>query len=160
MNYFSKKMKSPVGTLTLVANDHRLIAVLWEKERLGRVKLPSFKENKTHPLLLEAETQLKEYFEGKQIHFDLPLEFQGTEFQKKVWKNLQKIPYGKTYSYSDLAKKIGSPLSSRAVGAANGKNPLSIVCPCHRVIGKSGKLVGFAGGLNNKIYLLQLEQGK
>ena len=160
MRYFSKKIKSPVGKLTLVANEQSLIAILWENEKAGRVKLSPTEETKTHPVLMETENQLKEYFKGERTHFTLPLEFLGTDFQKKVWKNLQKIPYGKTYSYSDLAKKIGSPQSSRAVGAANGKNPLSIVCPCHRVIGKSGKLVGFAGGLQNKIFLLGLEQGK
>jgi methylated-DNA-[protein]-cysteine S-methyltransferase len=160
MNHFFKLIKSPVGKLTLVANENKLVAILWENEKLNRVKLPALQSNKNHPVLIEIEKQLGEYFEGTRTEFTIPLEFKGTEFQKKVWKTLQKIPYGKTYSYSQLAEKIGSPKSSRAVGAANGKNPLSIVCPCHRVIGKSGKLVGFAGGLKNKVYLLELENKK
>lgn len=155
-----KEMKSPVGKLTLVASEDKLVAILWETEKSGRVKLPALKSGKDHPVLLETEKQLNEYFAGHRTSFSIPLEFRGTEFQKKVWKKLQSIPYGRTFSYSELAEKIGSPKSSRAVGAANGKNPLSIVCPCHRVIGKSGKLVGFAGGLKNKVYLLELEQKK
>lgn len=158
MNYFSKKMDSPVGRLTLVAKEKKLVAVLWEKDRQVSRKFPSPASDKNHPVLLEAESQLKEYFAGKRTAFSLPLEFHGTEFQMKVWKALQKIPFGRTSSYSELAARIGSPKSSRAVGAANGRNPLSIVCPCHRVIGKSGKLVGYAGGMKNKVYLLSHEQ--
>ena len=158
MSYFSKTIQSPVGKLTLVANCKSLIAVLLENEKPGRVNFTEIVETKNNSILTSAEAQIKEYFTGSRTVFDLPIEFQGTEFQKKVWKQLQKIPFGKTLSYSELAKKINSPLSSRAVGAASGKNPLSIICPCHRVIGKSGKLTGFAGGLENKSYLLELEQ--
>jgi methylated-DNA-[protein]-cysteine S-methyltransferase len=107
--------------------------------------------------LIEAERQLSEYFTGQRIRFDLPLQLNGTEFQKKVWQALREIPFGKTRSYRDLARAVGLPKASRAVGAANGKNPLSIVVPCHRVIGANGALTGFAGGLATKAALLALE---
>jgi methylated-DNA-[protein]-cysteine S-methyltransferase len=110
-----------------------------------------------HPILIEAERQLSEYFAGKRTRFDLPLQPDGTEFQKKVWRALREIPFGKTKSYLDLARAISSPKASRAVGAANGKNPLSIVVPCHRVVGADGALTGFAGGLATKAALLTLE---
>jgi methylated-DNA-[protein]-cysteine S-methyltransferase len=107
--------------------------------------------------LLETERQLGEYFAGTRTRFDLPLEARGSEFEKKVWRALEKIPYGKTRSYLDLAKAIGSPKACRAVGAANGRNPLPIVVPCHRVIGADGKLTGFAGGIEKKAKLLDHE---
>jgi len=109
------------------------------------------------PLIKKTAAQLEEYFAGKRKAFDLPLNPQGTEFQKKVWKALQEIPYGKTVSYKDIAEKIGSPKASRAVGGANNKNPISIIIPCHRVIGANGALVGYAGGLDMKRELLELE---
>jgi methylated-DNA-[protein]-cysteine S-methyltransferase len=115
------------------------------------------KEDPAHPTLLETERQLREYFAGKRDRFDLPLEFSGTEFQKKVWRALLEIPYGETRSYRSIAQQIGHAAAVRAVGAANGRNPISIVAPCHRVIGSSGKLTGFAGGLDVKERLLALE---
>ncbi len=120
--------------------------------RLGTLKL-----DQRHPILLETERQLSEYFAGKRIRFTVPLEPRGSEFQKRVWSALKEIPFGKTRSYLDLAKTIGLPKASRAVGAANGKNPLSIILPCHRVVGASGALTGFAGGLETKAMLLTLE---
>jgi methylated-DNA-[protein]-cysteine S-methyltransferase len=110
-----------------------------------------------HSILLETERQLSEYFAGKRTQFELPLEPRGSEFQKRVWRALREIPFGKTRSYRDLAEAIGSPKASRAIGAANGKNPLSIVVPCHRVIGTDRTLTGFAGGLETKATLLALE---
>jgi methylated-DNA-[protein]-cysteine S-methyltransferase len=107
--------------------------------------------------LLEAERQLREYFAGERTRFELPLEPRGSEFQQKVWRALRKIPFGKTRSYLDLAKTVGSPKACRAVGAANRENPLSIVVPCHRVIGANGTLTGYAGGLEKKSTLLALE---
>lgn len=104
-----------------------------------------------------AEQQLAEYFSGQRKVFDLPLEFTGTDFQKRVWSALLTIPYGETRSYADIAKQVGSPKAVRAVGLANSKNPISIIVPCHRVIGSDGKLTGYAGGLHNKEYLLRLE---
>ena len=120
--------------------------------RLGTLKL-----DQRHPILLETERQLSEYFAGKRIRFTVPLEPRGSEFQKRVWSALKEIPFGKTRSYLDLAKTIGLPKASRAVGAANGKNPLSIIFPCHRVVGANGALTGFAGGLETKAMLLTLE---
>lgn len=148
---------SPVGQLKLIANEKALVAVLWETDRPNRVLLGDMEQVDTHPILIEAYTQLRAYFQGKRSHFDLPLEFYGTDFQKKVWAELLKIPYGETRSYLDIATAVGNPKAVRAVGAANGKNPISIIAPCHRVIGKNGKLVGFAGGLEVKDQLLKLE---
>jgi methylated-DNA-[protein]-cysteine S-methyltransferase len=109
------------------------------------------------PLLLEAKCQLEAYFHGDLREFQLPLDFEGTDFQKRVWRQLQTIPYGQTRSYSQIAQAIGSPQAIRAVGAANGANPIAIVVPCHRVIGANGKLVGYGGGLPLKKKLLELE---
>ena len=107
--------------------------------------------------MLKTQQQLQEYFAGQRQQFDVPLDFEGTEFQKKVWQALLSIPFGETRSYKQIAEQVGSVNAMRAVGAANGKNPISIIVPCHRVVGASGKLVGFAGGLDNKAILLRLE---
>ncbi len=113
---------------------------------------------KDHPILAETKRQLDEYFSGQRTRFDLPLSFRGTTFQKAAWNALLKIPYGETRSYAEQAQAIENPKAVRAVGRANGQNPISIIAPCHRVIGKSGKLTGYASGLNNKEYLLELEK--
>ncbi|QJI36065.1 methylated-DNA--[protein]-cysteine S-methyltransferase [Pseudomonas sp. ADAK13] len=152
-------MPSPVGQLTLVARDGKLTAILWEKERPNRVRLGALQEVNNSPVLQETKRQLKEYFAGTRNRFELELDFAGTEFQKKVWQALLTIPFGETRSYSQIAAQIGNPKAVRAVGAANGRNPISIVAPCHRVIGASGGLTGFAGGLEAKQYLLALEEG-
>ena len=157
MQYDYKKIQTPVGQLTLVANDHALIAVLWENDDPNRVKLVELTQNLDHSILNETEKQLIEYFAGHRTKFNLPLEFQGTTFQKSVWSALLNIPFGETRTYKDIAESIGNVKAVRAVGAANGKNPISIIAPCHRVIGANGKLVGFAGGLENKQILLKLE---
>jgi methylated-DNA-[protein]-cysteine S-methyltransferase len=156
MNSYTK-FTTPVGELTLIANSTHLLAVLWEKDSAKRVKMDRGDLDNNHAILKKTAKQLQEYFDGKRKEFDLPIKFEGTDFQKKAWAALTKIPYGKTASYKDQAKKIGVEKAVRAVGAANGKNPLSIVVPCHRVIGTNGKLTGFAGGLKNKDYLLKLE---
>jgi len=109
-------------------------------------------------LFLEATGQLRAYFNGERTHFDLKLNMKGTDFQKKVWQQLVKIPYGETISYGELAKRIGNPKASRAVGMANGKNPISIIVPCHRVIGKNGSLTGFGGGIAVKEHLIEMEK--
>lgn len=158
MSYFYKTMKSPVGELKMVASDNGLAAILWENDDPKRVHLENLIENKTHPILLESEKQLQAYFAGKRKSFALNLDFHGTEFQKKVWTALLTIPFGETRSYQQIATQIGNPKASRPVGAANSKNPISIIAPCHRVIGSSGKLTGFAGGLEVKAYLLDFEQ--
>jgi methylated-DNA-[protein]-cysteine S-methyltransferase len=157
MTLFYKEMESPVGKLKLVATSNALVAVLWERERPNRVKLDAMNLDSSHPILIETERQLTEYFCGTRTAFDLPLEPHGSEFQKKVWQALREIPFGKTRSYLELANALGSSKASRAVGAANGKNPLSIVVPCHRVIGADGSLTGFAGGLEVKAKLLAIE---
>ncbi|AMW85355.1 Methylated-DNA--protein-cysteine methyltransferase [Pseudomonas yamanorum] len=158
MSYEYKYMPSPVGQLTLVARGGKLTAILWEKERPNRVRLGALQEANNSPVLQETERQLKEYFAGTRNRFELELDFAGTDFQKKVWQALLTIPFGETRSYSQIAAQIGNPKAVRAVGAANGRNPISIVAPCHRVIGASGGLTGFAGGLEAKQYLLELEE--
>jgi len=158
MTYFYKTMRSPVGLLKLVADDNGLAAILWENDDPTRVRLGALEENKNHPTLLEAERQLRDYFTGKLKTFSVKLNFVGTEFQKKVWSALVAIPFGETRNYAQVAKDIGRPKAVRAVGAANGRNPISIIAPCHRVIGSNGKLTGFAGGLENKAFLLKLEK--
>lgn len=157
MQYDYKKVQTSVGQLTLVANDHALIAVLWENDDPNRVKLAELNQNLDHSILNETEKQLIEYFAGQRTQFNLPLEFKGTTFQKSVWSALLNIPFGETRTYKEIAESIGNVKAVRAVGAANGKNPISIIAPCHRVIGANGKLVGFAGGLDNKQILLKLE---
>ncbi len=151
------KMSSPVGQLTLVASDTALRAVLWENEKPGRVPIVLGPEKADHPILNAAAAQLKAYFRGEITAFDLPLDPVGSPFQQEVWKTLATIPYGQTLSYGELALRVGRPKAARAVGAANGKNPLSIVLPCHRVIGANGQLTGFANGLEAKSKLLALE---
>lgn len=157
MPYEYTLMPSPVGQLTLVARNGKLSAVLWENERANRVRLGEMREANDSAVLLEAERQLREYFTGTRNRFDLELDFAGTDFQKQVWQALLTIPFGQTRSYSQIAMQIGNPKAVRAVGAANGRNPISIIAPCHRVIGASGGLTGFAGGLEAKQYLLALE---
>lgn len=158
MTYYSRTIWSPVGELTLVADAHGLAAILWENDRPDRVRLGPLTEDDTHPVLVETERQLGEYFAGKRRAFDLPLSFSGSDFQKRVWNALLAIPFGETRSYGEIAQQLGNPAASRAVGAANGRNPISIIAPCHRVVGSTGKLTGFAGGLEAKAFLLALEQ--
>ncbi|KHF76609.1 Methylated-DNA--protein-cysteine methyltransferase [Acinetobacter sp. neg1] len=153
-------MDSPVGALKLVAHDQALVAVMWDNENHKRVRLAELVEDRQHPMLHKVKQQLEEYFAGQRQQFDLPLDFQGTAFQQQVWQALLNIPYGETRSYKEIAVQLGNEKAVRAVGAANGKNPISIIAPCHRVIGSSGALVGFAGGLDKKQILLSLEQNK
>lgn len=157
MTFVYKTMESPVGTLTLVSSHKGLTGILWKGDSPDRVRFKIQKEDKNNPFLLKAEQQLKDYFSGKLKNFSLTLDFIGTDFQKSVWKALLTIPFGETRSYGQIAKQIGNPKAVRAVGAANGKNPLSIIAPCHRVIGSNGKLTGFAGGLEIKSFLLKIE---
>lgn len=160
MKYVFMEMVTPVGKLKLVAHDHALLAVLWENENPKRVPLSTLVLDQNHPILIETQKQLDEYFRGKRQTFNLPLEFHGTDFQKQVWHALVTIPFGETRSYKEIAEQIDHVKAVRAVGAANGKNPISIIVPCHRVVGANGKLVGFAGGLENKEILLQIESEK
>lgn len=145
-------MDSPIGGLRLHASAGLITAIDFGAGKPRRTRSAS-------PLLDLAEQQLTEYFAGDRTDFDLPLASDGTEFQKKVWAELQRIPYGETASYGDIARRLGyEPVISRAVGAANGANPIPIVVPCHRVIGADGSLTGYAGGLERKKTLLDLER--
>ncbi|MGB2620931.1 MAG: methylated-DNA--[protein]-cysteine S-methyltransferase [Candidatus Acidiferrum sp.] len=156
MFYFT--MKSPVGPLLLVGDERGLRQVHFANGRRPKSPARDWTEDKAP--FREAMRQLETYFEGKLREFDLPLALEGTEFQKLVWSNLQKIPYGETVSYGQLARRIGSPEAARAVGLANGSNPIPIIIPCHRVIGSNGNLTGFGGGLPVKKKLLELERGQ
>jgi methylated-DNA-[protein]-cysteine S-methyltransferase len=143
----------PFGKLTLVASETELVG-LYLPDRYPDLPAKPGSNN----LLVLAKRQLQQYFARTRKKFTLPLKFTGTPFQIKVWQNLQKIPYGQTCSYSQLAQAIGKPQASRAVGGANNKNPIAIIVPCHRVIGQNGQLVGYGGGLAIKQWLLEFEQ--
>ncbi len=151
------RIASPVGTLTLVAADAGLAAIVWEDDAPLRVRTGPLAQDDAHPVLVETARQLAEYFAGQRRVFALPLAPQGTTFQLDVWAALSAIPWGETRSYAAIARAIGRPTAMRAVGAANGRNPLSIVVPCHRVVGSNGTLTGFAGGLAAKARLLEIE---
>lgn len=148
---------SPVGALTLVADGAALTAILWQDDDPARVRVGPLVAQAEHPVLVEAATQLAAYFAGTLRVFTVPLAFDGTAFQKAVWQALLTIPFGETRSYGAIARQIGMPNASRAVGAANRMNPISIIAPCHRVVGSNGALTGFAGGLAAKETLLTLE---
>lgn len=154
-----KDIDSPVGSLTLLASDAGLQAVLWEPHRalIGEA-IDGVEGDEGHSVIVETERQLGEYFEGERMDFDVPLDLQGTDFQKRVWEQLLEISYGETRSYGDLARALGDPQMAQAVGAANGNNPVSIIVPCHRVVGASGALTGYAGGVDVKAKLLALER--
>ncbi|MFO7695095.1 MAG: methylated-DNA--[protein]-cysteine S-methyltransferase [Vicinamibacterales bacterium] len=148
---------TPVGKLMLAGcDDHGLRYIAFQCGKGALAPKPEWKQSAAP--FRAVERQLREYFQGKRTEFDLPLHPKGTPFQQSVWKALLKIPYGKTRSYGDIAKAIGRPTAVRAVGLANGRNPLPIVVPCHRVIGASGKLVGYGGGLHVKQALLDRER--
>lgn len=152
---------SPVGTLSLVASGRGLRAILWpadgEGDQMDRVRLGRQARRST-PVLDEAEAQLDEYFAGTRLAFELLLDLQGTEFQRQVWMSLPDVGFGKTRTYGEQAKRLHRPTATRAVAAANGRNPLSIVLPCHRIVGADGSLTGFAGGLETKAFLLDHER--
>ena len=145
---------TPLGTVA-VGEENGCITRVY----LPNGPMPRLMPHKT-PLLERAEGQIMEYFNGQRQEFDLPLAFAGTDFQMKVWKALTEIPYGQTVSYGELAEKVGCPGGARAVGMANHRNPLPILVPCHRVVGAKGQLTGYAGGMEMKRILLELEKGK
>ncbi|WP_211315187.1 methylated-DNA--[protein]-cysteine S-methyltransferase [Photobacterium lipolyticum] len=147
--------QSPIGLLTIQANDHGLLGVWFQTQTTQPDTLG--KLDSEHPVLKQAVSEFQEYFAGTRQIFKVPLAATGTEFQQKVWQALTTIPFGTTWSYQDLANVIGNPKAVRAVGLANGKNPISIIVPCHRVIGKNGKLTGYAGGIERKERLLKHE---
>ena len=151
-------VETPVGTLLLAGCDHGLQVISFQCGKGGRAPEPDWRES---PAFFRGVTQqLQQYFRGKRTVFDVKLAAKGTAFQETVWKALAAIPYGQTCTYADIAKRIGQPRAVRAVGLANGRNPLPIVVPCHRVIGKDGSLVGYGGGLTIKQALLDLEHPK
>lgn len=159
MRHVRSRIDTPVGRLTLVARDAGLAAVLWPDDDPRRVPLASAVDDPGHPVLIAAAGELAAYFAGALTRFAVPLDPAGTAFQRQVWAALRTIPFGETRSYAAIAAQIGRPRAVRAVGAANGRNPLSIVAPCHRVIGSDGALTGFAGGLAVKRRLLAFERG-
>jgi methylated-DNA-[protein]-cysteine S-methyltransferase len=151
-------LDTPVGTL-LIAGDDALRTIRFPRESRARKPEPHWVESR-RGVVGDALAQLREYFAGRRKEFDLPLDPAGTPFQQSVWRRLRDIPYGQTISYGELARRVGNPNASRAVGAANGHNPIPIVIPCHRVIGANGSLTGFGGGLPIKKKLLALESRK
>ncbi len=155
------QMDSPVDVLTLIGSHQGLHAVLWEsdfKNQKYTDLLGQLKKSEDLKIIFETKKQLSEYFLKQRKNFDLDLVLYGTEFQKKAWAELRKIPYGQTISYGEQAKRMGDKNKARAVGMANGQNPISIIIPCHRVIGSNGNLTGFGGGLDKKEFLLNLEK--
>ena len=151
MNY--QYLDSPIGRLRLVSDGSNLCAIEFE----GQHSPTTSEREASDPILRTTSRQLREYFSGRRRRFELPLSPVGTEFQRAVWQQLERIPYGDLHTYAQIAEAIGRPKAVRAVGAANGRNPLPIVVPCHRVIGSDGSLTGFAGGLTTKRRLLELE---
>jgi len=159
-------MDSPIGTLTIVADDDAIVQIWFETESVrrdpdghGQDVLGGTEQVNAgeHAVLDRAVEQLDEYFRGERTEFDLPLAPKGTPFQQQAWLVLREIPFGETITYGEQARRLGDPNKSRAVGAANGKNPIPIVVPCHRVVGANGQLTGFGGGLDTKAWLLDHE---
>ncbi len=152
------ELPSPVGTLRVFTSDAGLRAILWQSNDSVRYRVETgYDDAPDHPTFARLRSQLDQYFAGARQRFDLPLDPQGTEFQRAAWRALLEIPYGTTRTYAQQAAKIGRPRAVRAIGAANGRNPISSVVPCHRVIGADGSLTGFGGGLETKRFLLRLE---
>lgn len=152
-----RTFQSPFGEILLYGGDSGLRGLAFQRGRQAVSPAPDWEASPRSSLLLETKRQLEAYFAGKRKVFDLPVELQGTAFQLKVWRALMRLPYGKALAYSDMARRIRRPTAIRAVGAANGANPISIIVPCHRLIGKNGSLVKYGGGLDIKRALLELE---
>jgi methylated-DNA-[protein]-cysteine S-methyltransferase len=148
-------LDSPIGVLTLTASAGRLTGVFMDGQR--HVPQPVSERFRNEAWFADIADQLDAYFSGDLLAFDVPLQLEGTEFQRRVWSHLRQIPYGETISYGELARRVGSPGAARACGLANGRNPVSVIVPCHRVIGADGRLTGYGGGLERKAWLLGLE---
>lgn len=156
-----KQLDSPIGLLRLVATDQGLSRLLFDQQTVEDMDSdgdPVDADN--HPVLAAATVQLEEYFAGKRQEFDIPLDLEGTEFQRAAWSALASVPFGETRSYRQQAEAIGRPKAVRAIGAANGRNPVPIVVPCHRIVGSDGSLTGYGGGLPIKEFLLSHEQAQ
>ena len=151
------EMESPLGTLQLTADDGALTGVHFPGQKHDRPPKPGWRRIDDEPVLVQARHELNEYFAGRRTRFDVRLDAHGTTFQRAVWQALETIPFGEQRSYAWLAGRVGDPKASRAVGAANGRNPLAIIVPCHRVVGANGSLTGYAGGLDRKRWLLAHE---
>jgi methylated-DNA-[protein]-cysteine S-methyltransferase len=151
-------MESPVGTLTLTAVDGRVTGLHMDGQRHAPASSPDWERDDAG--LAEVVEQLEAYFCGSRSDFDVALDLHGTDFQRRVWAGLLEIPYGETISYGELARRVGSPGASRAVGLANGRNPVAIIVPCHRVIGANGTMTGYGGGLDRKVWLLDHERAR
>ena len=157
MKYFLQNYTSPVGPLILVASDEHLYGIVYPSMWPHFSRQFANVEELANPVIAKTKLQLDEYFAAKRQVFDLPFTLKGTEFQKSVWHALERIPYGETKTYKDQAIHIKSPKAARAVGRTDGLNPISIVLPCHRVVGSTGKLTGYAGGIPQKKWLLEFE---
>jgi methylated-DNA-[protein]-cysteine S-methyltransferase len=160
MTTYYTTLETAVANILLVSDGTSLTGVYLSDQQHAPLIQANWQHDDAAIPFAETKRQLQEYFEGKRIRFDLPMSAAGTDFQKRVWQELQAIPFGATISYGELARRIGDPNASRAVGLANGRNPLSIVVPCHRVVGAKGKLTGYAGGLERKQWLLQFEANR
>lgn len=147
---------SPIGPLTLMSRDGCLVRLSMEDQ--AHAVAPPSDGRSDDDAFADMTVQLAEYFAGERTCFDVPLELEGTEFQRRVWSELCAIPYGETISYGELARRVGNPKAYRAVGLANGRNPVAVIVPCHRVISSDGSLGGYGGGLERKVHLLELEQ--
>ena len=158
MNLVQYKMALLIGPLYLVASQKGLQSISWTKQPVKLMKSLDRSGSGGEKILNDTCLQLTEYFKEKRKRFDIPLDLEGTEFQKQVWKELSKIPFGQTLSYRDVAQRIKNPKAVRAVGSANGKNPVCIIIPCHRVIASDGSIGGYTGGIRIKQQLLKLEQ--
>jgi methylated-DNA-[protein]-cysteine S-methyltransferase len=151
------RIETPAGTLVATASGGALTGLYFERQKHFPEVTDAWREDANAAPLPECARQIREYFDGKRNVFDLPLAPEGTEFQQRVWKQIARIPYGETIAYSELAARAGAPGSARAAGAATGRNPISIIVPCHRVVGSDGSLTGYAGGLPRKTRLLEIE---
>ncbi|HTR42070.1 MAG TPA: methylated-DNA--[protein]-cysteine S-methyltransferase [Pseudomonadales bacterium] len=149
-----------LGELLLVATSTHLVGIYFSNHKNGP-KLPGvWKLDAKHPILRQADRELEEYLAGQRNSFSVPISYDGTDFQNEIWKQIARIPFGGTITYSELARKAGAPAAIRAAGTATGRNPLSIIVPCHRVVGKNGGMGGYAGGLDRKKSLLKIETSK
>ena len=146
-----------LGELLLVATSSHLVGVYFANQHNGPKISAAWKKDPAHPILKQAARELNEYLAGRRTDFSVPLAFDGTEFQREIWKQIARIPFGKTISYTELAQRVGAPKATRAAGTATGRNPLGVIIPCHRVVGKDGGLGGYAGGLDRKKSLLNIE---
>ena len=156
MRYYDR-FKSPQGGMLLVASDDGLAGIYFDRQKHHPKLASEWKQNRGHKVLRQTRRELEEYFSGKRKRFEVALDPEGTPFQRAVWKAISTVGFGKTISYGELARRAGHPGSARAAGAATGRNPIGIIVPCHRIMGSDGSLTGYAGGLNRKRALLELE---